>query len=181
MLFHPRPSSPASPQSWTLEAYRPGALAAVTGAHARWYADHWGLGAPFECKVAGDMAAFLSRWTPERDLFLTAWSGPEAERRFLGSVTLDGIDADGKGAHLRWFIVMPEARGLGLGGHLLDQALAFADQRNYARQYLWTFEGLEAARHLYEARGFALVESKRATTWGRALTEQRLERRRPSP
>jgi hypothetical protein len=36
-----------------------------------------------------------------------------------------------------------------------------------------TFEGLDAARHLYEKNGFRLAEQQRGIQWGREVNEQR--------
>jgi hypothetical protein len=36
-----------------------------------------------------------------------------------------------------------------------------------------SFEGLGAARHLYEKRGFRLVEQRRGKQWGTEVNEQR--------
>jgi len=41
---------------------------------------------------------------------------------------------------------------------------------------LWTFQGLDAARRLYEAHGFVLVEQWSGDQWGQAMVEQRFER-----
>ena len=70
--------------------------------------------------------------------------------RVEGSITIDGIHAEDAGAHLRWFIVSDALRGTGVGRQLMDAAIACCHDRSYTRVYLWTFEGLDAARHLYE-------------------------------
>ena len=41
--------------------YRPGALAAIVGLHAGYYARHWNFGLPFETKVGAELAEFLAR------------------------------------------------------------------------------------------------------------------------
>jgi hypothetical protein len=43
-----------------------------------------------------------------------------------------------------------------------------------------TFEGLDAARHLYEAAGFRLLAQAPGAQWGRVVNEQRFERTRPA-
>ncbi|MFP3710951.1 MarR family transcriptional regulator, partial [Paraburkholderia sp. SIMBA_009] len=42
--------------------------------------------------------------------------------------------------------------------------------------YLWTFKGLDAARHLYESAGFVLTQEAEGTQWGGAVVEQRFSR-----
>ncbi len=41
--------------------------------------------------------------------------------------------------------------------------------------FLWTFEGLTAARTLYERNGFKLVQEHRVDQWGRIINEQMFE------
>ncbi len=68
-------------------------------------------------------------------------------------------------------------RGTGVGNALLAAAVGFCRARRYDRVHLWTFEGLDAARHLYEKFGFRLVHEQRGTQWGSGVTEQRFELR----
>ena len=68
------------------------------------------------------------------------------------------------------------ARGTGVGGALMRLAMDFCDARAYRRTTLWTFEGLDAARRLYERHGFALVYQARGAQWGAEVNEQRFER-----
>ena len=63
--------------------------------------------------------------------------------------------------------------GAGAGAALLDAALAFCRAQSFECVYLWTFAGLDAARRLYETRGFRLVEEKDAESWGIQAREQR--------
>ncbi|MBB4266462.1 GNAT family N-acetyltransferase [Roseospira visakhapatnamensis] len=172
-----RPTPPARPDGLVVaEGYVPGALAAVIGLHMDYYGPRWGFGLPFEAKVAGEMAAFLERLEPARDLFLVARDG---DGRVLGSISVDGAVSGTEAAHLRWFIIGDACRGTGLGRRLLDQAVAFCDRRGVARSYLTTFAGLDAARHLYESVGFTLVSTSAVDQWGGGVREQRFER--PGP
>ncbi len=148
--------------SLTLDGYRPGALAGVVALHVQYYAPAWGFGRPFEAKVAAELGEFLDRLDPARDLFLTAW---DPEGRLVGSVTIDGLAGAGQGAHLRWFIASDAARGTGLGKRLMAEAMAFVDACGYRRTYLTTFQGLDAARSLYERHGFVLAREEAADPW----------------
>lgn len=157
-----------------LDGYRPGALAGIVALHMAYYARHWRFGLPFETKVAGELAAFLQRMQAS-DLFLVAYD----DGMPVASVVVDASDG-GEGAHLRWFIVGDTARGQGLGNRLLAQAVGHCDRQNCPSIWLTTFAGLEAARHLYERHGFALVQENEADQWHGGVREQRFERRLPA-
>lgn len=160
--------SPAESGSCVFDGYRPGALAGVVALHAHYYAREWDFGRPFETKVAGELAEFLSRADIRRDLFLTAWRGDD----LAGSITIDATGGGAMGAHLRWFIVSDDARGSGLGGELMGQAMDFCRARGLERVWLTTFAGLDAARRLYEKHGFVLARESDADQWRGGVREQ---------
>jgi RimJ/RimL family protein N-acetyltransferase len=95
------------------------------------------------------------------------------DNRMEGSIAIDGIHAHSEGSHLRWFILSSTMRGRGVGNRLMDEAMRFCHQRNYAKVYLWTFGGLFASRHVYEKFGFRLVDQKEGAQWGRNVIEQK--------
>ncbi len=151
--------------------YTPGAVGRIVEMHGAYYAAAWGFPACFETKVARELAEFVDRFDDRRDGLWTA----SIDGRVEGGVVVDGLPAAGDGAHLRWFIVADGARGMGVGRRLLDAAMDFCRQRGYPKVFLWTFQGLHAARHLYERAGFQLVEEQRGKRWGAEVTEQRFE------
>lgn len=155
--------------------YVPGVIGRMVEMHGTYYHKHWGFGAFFEAKVAGGLAEFIHRFDAERD---GLWSAV-LDGRIEGAIAMDGIHAGDEGAHLRWFILSDALRGKGIGGRLLRHAMDFCRQKNYHRVFLWTFEGLLPARHLYDKEGFVLVAQHRGSQWGTEVTEQRLERRLP--
>jgi GNAT superfamily N-acetyltransferase len=157
-----------------ISGYRPGAIGRVAEMHAAYYHSHSGFGLFFEAKVATELAEFLGRFDGERDGFWTVWSGNRVE----GAIAIDGLKVATEGAHLRWFIVSPEITGGGWGRRLMTEAVTFCDRRAYRRIFLWTFAGLDAARHLYEAFGFRLVSEAEGERWGDRVVEQRYERDR---
>lgn len=154
-----------------VRGYVPGAIGGVVDLHATYYHQHWGFGLFFEAKVATELAEFLSRYDERRDGFWTATIAGRVE----GSITIDGLHAEEDGAHLRWFIMSDALRDKGVGSRLIDTAIRFCRDRGYDRIYLWTFEGLHAARHLYERAGFRLTSQQRGTHWGKEVDEQRFE------
>jgi GNAT superfamily N-acetyltransferase len=149
--------------------YIPGCIGRIAELHGTYYHDHWGFGLFFEAKVATELAAFLGRYDERRDGIWTAL----LEGRFEGSIAIDGIHASSEGAHLRWFIISWKLRGQGVGNSLMQKAIDFCKTRNYCRVYLWTFDGLQAARHLYEKFGFQLAKQFEGTQWGAKVTEQK--------
>jgi len=149
--------------------YLPGAIGGIAAMHARFYAREHGFGIYFEAKVAGECAEFCARFNPARDgLWLLVDGG-----RILGSIVIDGNDP--AGAHLRWFIVDDGVRGHGLGRQMIDAAMDFCRRAGHRSVCLTTFAGLDAARALYEQRGFRLVAEADGETWGRTVREQRFE------
>ena len=152
-----------------IEGYIPGALGRVIELHARYYNEHWGFGLYFESHVAADLSEFMERFEKNQDGIWFATLNGSIE----GSIAIDGHHAEAEGAHLRWYIVSDALRGTGLGSKLLDIALNYCKQQKYTSVYLHTFEGLTAARHLYEKNGFKLVEESRGKQWGTEVNEQR--------
>lgn len=155
-----------------LRAYAPGDVGWTVQAHAEYYARSWDLPRRFECDVAAELAALVARLDPARDGF---WMATVDGAR-AGAIAIDGA-SETDWARLRFFIVDAAHRGRGLGGRLLEAALAFCAQAGHRDLYLTTFAGLDPARHLYERHGFKLVDERVERTWGRELVEQLFERR----
>lgn len=155
------------------QGYRPGCIGRITELHADYYAGQSGFGVYFESRVARELAAFCERYDGTRDGLWLAL----VDDRIEGAIAIDGQHVDTEGAHLRWFIASDRLRGSGAGTRLLARALAFCDERRYPTTYLWTFDGLLAARHLYEKQGFLMVHQQPGRQWGAEVLEQRFERR----
>lgn len=157
----------------TINGYLPGTIGRVAELHALYYSREWGFGLFFEAQVAAGLAEFLQRFDPARDGFWTVSRGG----RVMGSVAIDGGKGGGKagtgGAHLRWFILADELRGQGQGRRLLLEAIGFCRRCGHPRIFLWTFQGLDTARHLYEKMGFRLAEERAGQQWGTQVFEQR--------
>jgi len=153
----------------TLGGYQPGGLASLCALQSKYYAREWGFDQRYEAVVSGNISEFLTRYDPQRD-FIELVSQNEVIK---GGIVIDS--ADGKIAQLHWFILHPDLQGSGMGTHLVSHAMAFVREKKYPKVHLSTFQGLNAARHIYEKAGFVLAEQKEAATWGRAVTEQRFE------
>jgi len=165
-------------QSVTItKGYLPGAIGRIAELHGTYYAAHWDFGLFFEAKVATELSAFLTAFDSQRDGLWVA----VAEGRVQGGIAIDGSRADEHGAHLRWFILADALRGKGTGRQLITRAVDFCRVKGYPSIYLWTFEGLDVARCLYQSVGFELVRQKQGSQWGTVVNEQQfvLRLRRP--
>ncbi len=152
--------------------YIPGCIGRISELHALYYSKLVGFGLPFEARVARELAEFCCRYDARRDgLWLATMDGGDIH----GSIAIDGLHADGEGAHLRWFITSDQIRGVGTGTALLSAAMDFCQGKGYRCIYLHTFAGLDTARHLYEKFGFKLVFQERGAQWGLEVDEQRFE------
>jgi len=95
----------------------------------------------------------------------------EKDGKPVGMIAI--VKADEATAQLRWFLIEPHMRGVGLGYKLMKTAIDFCIEKQYKHVFLWTVSILEAARVLYKRFGFELTESKANDSWGDPLTEER--------
>jgi len=148
---------------------KPGDIGMITHLHGTLYHEEYGFGISFESYVAGAFAEFYSKYDPDQD---RVWIC-EHEGKIIGSILLMGRDLGL--AQLRFFLIHPPYRKIGLGKHLLTQCVAYAKDRAYHKIYLWTTDQLPASKHLYYSFGFELLEEKYSESFGVPLMEQYYE------
>lgn len=146
----------------------PGDLGMVVYLHGVLYAREYGLDTTFEPYVAKPLAEFAMSGAGR--LWIAAKDG-----QVIGSVAM--VDAGAGEGQLRWFLLTPEARGLGLGRRLLEAALDYGRERGFTRVFLWSFADLGDALRLYERAGFRVTETKTSHVWGAERTEVCMEMR----
>jgi N-acetylglutamate synthase-like GNAT family acetyltransferase len=83
----------------------------------------------------------------------------------------------GRVGQLRWVLVEPSARGMGLGRRLVETAIAFSIEAGCDRLYLETTDGLPESQSLYENLGFAVVSSETQVLWEDERPLIRMEKR----
>lgn len=147
---------------------RPGDLGYVVFLHGKIYGEEYQYGIGFETYVAEGLVEFYRQYNPERN---RVWIC-EDHGRFVGFMLL--MDR-GEAAQLRYFILDPGYRGLGLGRRLMALYMEFLQSAGYRSSFLWTTHELPAAAHLYKMAGFQLTVEKESTAFGKKLREQRYD------
>jgi peptidyl-dipeptidase Dcp len=149
-------------------ALRSGDIGYVIFMHGDLYQKEYGYGIQFETYVAKGLCEFWEKYTPERNRVWVC----EHNDRMIGFLLLM---ERGKAAQLRYFLIEPEYRGIGLGSKLMSLYMDFLQQCGYKESYLWTTHELSTAAHLYKRIGFQLTEEKESTAFGQPLREQRYD------
>jgi GNAT superfamily N-acetyltransferase len=153
------------PPEVAIRGLQPGDLGWIIATHGALYARDEGYDITFEALVARILADFADRADPGE----AAWIAKGGGQR-LGTISCMREDADT--ARLRLFLLVPEARGLGLGQRLHDTCLGFARAQGYRRMVLWTHESHRAACALYAKNGWRLVRSAPARAYGQEVVDQ---------
>lgn len=148
----------------------PGDLGWILERHGALYAREHAWHAEFEALVAEVIAQFLRGHDPAHE---RCWIA-EADGMRAGSILIMRQSAEV--AKLRLLLVEPSARGLGIGGALVREALRFAKRAGYRRMTLWTNSQLHSARKIYEAEGFRLVDEAPHEAFGSTSMGQTWER-----
>jgi GNAT superfamily N-acetyltransferase len=156
----------ANPHNVTLRTHRAGDIGWIVQRHGELYFAEYGWNTEFEALVAEIGAAFLRQYDSSRE---RCWIA-EVDGQRAGSMMCVRVDAET--AKLRLLLVEPSARGLGVGGRLIDECIAFSRSAGYARLILWTNSVLSDARRLYERRGFVLIEREPHHSFGHDLTSE---------
>lgn len=152
-----------APQAVLLRPHRAGDMGFVLASHARCYGEDYGWGSGFETLAAEIVAGFLRDFDATREAcFIAERDGVPVGSAFL----VNGGDGVAK---LRLILVVPEARGLGLGRRLVEACIEFARTHGYRMITLWTQSILTEARGLYGSLGFTLVKQEPHAVFGHPL------------
>jgi len=147
---------------------RPGDLGYVVHMHGALYKKEYDYGVQFESYVAKGLCEFYEKYDPTRS---RVWIC-EHHNRMIGFLLLmDRMES----AQLRYFLIEPEYRGMGLGSKLMNLYMDFLQECGYKTSYLWTTHELITAANLYKRFGFQLTEEKESNAFGKPLREQRYD------
>ena len=153
----------------------PGDLGYIAYLHGRIYdkENQYGLG--FESYVLQGLGEFGAQYDPEKDRVWVCEHGREKVGFLVGVHRGDDTIDSSSALQLRYFILLPEYRGLGLGKRLMDLFVEFARERGYRKAYLWTTNEQHAAISLYTRYGFRLTEEKESKAFDKPLIERKYE------
>jgi GNAT superfamily N-acetyltransferase len=147
---------------------QPGDIGYVIHVHGALYSREYHYGIQFETYVAKGLCEFYEKYDPTRSRVWVC----EHNHRVIGFLLL--MDRR-ESAQLRYFLIEPEYRGIGLGSKLMNLYMDFLHQCGYRKSYLWTTHELTTAASLYKRSGFQLAEEKESTSFGKPLREQRYD------
>lgn len=158
------------PRGYLLRAPRPGDMGWVVQRNGAIYAAEFGWDDSYEALVARIVADYADNRDPAVE---AAWIA-EVDGAPAGCVFC--VREDATTARLRLLLVEPWARGLGIGGRLVEEVLRFARQAGYTRITLWTNDVLASARRIYQRAGFTLDSESAHRSFGKDLTGQNWSR-----
>lgn len=129
--------------------FRPGDMGYITYMHGQFYQ----FGTLFEVYVSETLSSFYKELNPKRERMWIA----EHEGKIIGTIALK--DAEGV-AQLRFFLLDPKYRRIGLGKKMMDMFMDFMKKCGYTSAFLITEKNLEAAANMYVRYGFKYVSSE---------------------
>ena len=147
---------------------KPGDIGHVTLLHGVLYAEEFGWDHTFEAYVAEPLGAFAKSHTDRERIWIVDRDGKVA-----GSIAI--VEASTEQAQLRWFLLHPDLRGLGVGRMMMEEAISFSRDKDYSQIFLWTVSALTAAAKLYQLFGFQVTKQQTHEAWGTIVTEQRYD------
>lgn len=146
----------------------PGDIGYVIHLHGSIYSREYNYGISFETYVAEGLAGFCKNYNSGTERVWVCEHG----QKIVGFLLLM---SRGEAAQLRYFLICPEYRGIGLGKRLMELFMAFLNRSGYKKCYLWTTHELNTAASLYKQHGFVLTEEKDSNAFGKPLKEQKYE------
>lgn len=137
---------------------RAGDLGRIIELHGECYDSLPGFGIAFEAFVARTLAEYILDTGANGRIWLA-----ESEGRLVGCTAV--VLRDDARGQLRWVLVAPSSRGIGLGKKLVIDALDWCREQNCREVFLETTDGLPESQALYEAIGFETISDETVELW----------------
>jgi len=158
--------APTAQIPYLLRPPRPGDMGWIVSRHGALYREEYGWDERLEALIAEIVAGFVRNHDRERE---RCWIAEKAGEN-VGSVLL--VRETDEVARLRLLLVEPRARGLSIGGRLVEEVVRFAREARYRKVTLWTHSVLAAARRIYERAGFTLTHQWTHDMFGKQLSAE---------
>jgi DNA-binding MarR family transcriptional regulator/GNAT superfamily N-acetyltransferase len=168
-LAHAPALVPPTATPYILRAHQSGDMGWIIHRQGILYKEEYGWDEHFEALVAEICANYIKNEDPKRERCWVA----ERNGELVGAIFC--VARSKTVAQLRLLYVEPSARGLGIGGRLVEECIRFAQRAGYRKMMLWTNDVLHSARKIYEAKGFKLVEEEKHHSFGHDLVAQTWE------
>ncbi|UII21349.1 GNAT family N-acetyltransferase [Fulvivirga ligni] len=147
----------------------PGDLGYVAHLHGKLYEEECKYGLNFEKYVMKGLYEFIDTYNPDNERVWICEHNEKIIGFLLGCKKEESLQ-------LRYFIILPEYRGIGLASKLMEHFVFFMRAKGYSHSYLWTTEEQKAAIHLYKKFNFQLTQEKVSKdTFSKEITEQRFD------
>lgn len=151
---------------------RPGDVGYLIHMHGWIYAEECGYNHEFEGYVCKTFYDFYQNYSPDKDRIWFA----ESDGQIVGAIAVVGHSA--VRAQLRWFILHPAYRGIGLGRTLFNEAMNYCREKGYTNLFLLTTEDQKTAVGMYKKAGFSKTAEHEQKMWGGKIVEVTYEKRK---
>lgn len=147
----------------------PGDIGYIIHLHGTIYGKEYNFSTDFEKYVIKTFYTFLENYSPEND---RVWMA-EYNNKIVGCVAI--VHQPNEEAQLRWFLLDPAFRGLGIGKKLLIDAVNFCKEKKFKNIFLLTTNLQNKALEMYKLAGFELTQSEEVQEWGLTFNEERYD------
>ncbi|MDI1227072.1 MAG: bifunctional helix-turn-helix transcriptional regulator/GNAT family N-acetyltransferase [bacterium] len=151
---------------FTIRPHRLGDMGRIIHSCAVQFAADYGWNYEFEAELATLAGDFIRKYNPATD---RCWIA-EINGLLVGSVFLRAVNDNTAEAVLPY--VTPEARGMGIGRHLLESAKVFAKDAGYKKILLRTESVVDFAGTMLKQAGLSLVRETPHHRFGRESVGQ---------
>lgn len=148
---------------------KPGDIGYIIYMHSIIYDQESNFSNEFEAYVIKTFNNFLEKYSVDKDRLWMA----EYNNKIVGCIAI--VHHTEEEAQLRWFLLDPAFRGLGIGKKLLNDALDFCHEKRFKNVFLLTTNRQERALDMYKAVGFELTKSTTVNQWGVSFDDQRYD------
>jgi len=143
---------------------KPGDIGYLTYMHGWIYWQDCRYGLAFEGYVCKTFYEFCLGYNPEADRLWMA----EYQGKIIGSIAILGR---GNKAQLRWFLLHPDYRGIGVGSRLLTISLDYCREKGFDLVCLSSAADCVKAIGMYQKAGFVKIGERENHDWAANVME----------